>query len=49
MIKKVKIAIYMKEGKRDNKESSFYSVVHSILVDRWNKSNTALYCLAHSL
>lgn len=45
----VKKAIYNWEGKQDNEESTFYSVVHSILVDRWAKGNTPLHCLAHSL
>ncbi|GAV84096.1 Dimer_Tnp_hAT domain-containing protein [Cephalotus follicularis] len=49
MIEKVKKAIYRHEGKRDDEFSSFYFVVHEILVDRWNKSNTPLHCLAHSL
>ncbi|XP_020251893.1 uncharacterized protein LOC109829166 [Asparagus officinalis] len=49
MIEKVKQAIYRHEGKRDNEESPFYEVVHKILVDRWNKGNTPLQCLAHSL
>ena len=33
MIEKVKSAIYRHEGKRDNEDSVFYSVVHKILVD----------------
>ena len=37
MIEKVKKVIYRHEGKEDNEESSFYSVVHSILVERWAK------------
>jgi len=49
MIEKVKVAIYRHEGKRDNEQSSFYDVVHKILVDRWNKSNTPLQCLTYSL
>ncbi|XP_020257684.1 uncharacterized protein LOC109834160 [Asparagus officinalis] len=49
MIKKVKQAIYRHEGKRDNEESPFYEVVYKILVDRWNKGNTPLQCLAHFL
>ncbi|XP_020247901.1 uncharacterized protein LOC109825460 [Asparagus officinalis] len=49
MIEKVKQAIYRHEGKRDNEESPFYEVVHKILVDQWNKGNTPLQCLAHSL
>ncbi|XP_077230410.1 uncharacterized protein LOC143863586 [Tasmannia lanceolata] len=49
MIEKVKTAIYRKEAKRKEEESSFYEVVQEILFDRWNKSNTSLHCLAHSL
>ncbi|XP_020114911.1 uncharacterized protein LOC109728792 [Ananas comosus] len=49
MIEKVKVAIYRREGKKEDEESSFYSVVHKILIDRWAKSNTPLHCLAHSL
>ncbi|XP_077212459.1 uncharacterized protein LOC143847496 [Tasmannia lanceolata] len=49
MIEKVKTAIYKKEAKRKEEESSFYEVVQEILFDRWNKSNTSLHCLAHSL
>ena len=49
MIEKVKIVIYKHEGKRLEDESTFYNVVHQILVDRWNKNNTPLHCLAHSL
>ncbi|CAL5395559.1 unnamed protein product [Camellia sinensis] len=49
MIEKVKMVIYKHEGKRLEDESTFYNVVHQILVDRWNKNNTPLHCLAHSL
>ncbi|XP_020267247.1 uncharacterized protein LOC109842776 [Asparagus officinalis] len=49
MIEKVKVVIYRHESKRENDPSSFYDVVHKILEDRWNKSNTPLQCLAHSL
>lgn len=49
MIEKVKMKIYRYERKRLHEESSFYSVVHKILVDGWNRSNTPLYSLAHSL
>jgi len=48
MNKKVKSIIYWHERKRNDEKSSFYDV-HKILVDRWNKSNTPLHCLAHSL
>ncbi|CAL5327444.1 unnamed protein product [Camellia sinensis] len=43
------MVIYKHEGKRLEDESTFYNVVHQILVDRWNKNNTPLHCLAHSL
>lgn len=49
MIEKVKGVIYQHEGRRDNEESLFYKVIFDILVQRWNKSNTPLHCLAHSL
>lgn len=49
MIKKVKAVVYRYKGKKDDKESSFYSVVYKILIDRWGKSNTPLLCLAESL
>ncbi|XP_028060997.1 uncharacterized protein LOC114264544 [Camellia sinensis] len=49
MIEKVKMSIYRHEGKRIDEESTFYNVVHQILVDRWNKNNTPLHCMAHSL
>ncbi|XP_028077722.1 uncharacterized protein LOC114279647 [Camellia sinensis] len=49
MIERVKASIYKREGKSENEESSFYFVVHQILVERWTKSSTPLHCLAHSL
>ncbi|WCJ24667.1 hAT transposon superfamily [Euphorbia peplus] len=49
MIAKVKAVIYKHEGKNDSEESEFYKVIHRLLVFRWNKSNTPLHCLAHSL
>jgi len=49
MIEKVKSAIYRHKGKMKHEQSSFYDVVHQILKDRWNKSNTPLQCLIHSL
>ncbi|GMP40203.1 hypothetical protein CsSME_00010747 [Camellia sinensis var. sinensis] len=49
MIENVKASIFRHEGKLDDEESIFYSVVHNILVERWAKNNTPLYCLAHSL
>ena len=39
-IEKVKSVIYWHEGKRKNEQSPFYDIVHQILEDRWNKSNT---------
>ncbi|XP_018509953.2 uncharacterized protein LOC108869695 [Brassica rapa] len=49
MIEKVKSEIYKKEKRPVIEVSSFYTVVHEILVDRWTKNNTPLHCLAHSL
>ncbi|XP_058778863.1 uncharacterized protein LOC131652890 [Vicia villosa] len=49
MIEEVKLAIYKHEGKELNESSSFYQVVHDILINRWTKSYTPLHCLAHSL
>lgn len=49
MVERVKTTIYKKEGKRHEKSSIFYDVVHEILIDRWNKDNTPLHFLAHSL
>ncbi|KAF7844553.1 uncharacterized protein G2W53_001458 [Senna tora] len=39
----------MYERKDENEESSFYDVVHGILIECWTKSSTPLHCLAHSL
>ncbi|KAH7571463.1 hypothetical protein JRO89_XS04G0057000 [Xanthoceras sorbifolium] len=49
MIEKMKIVIFRKERKQLNEELRFFDVVHGILVERWTKSSTPLYCLAHSL
>ena len=49
MIENVKKVIYTKEKKQDDEQSTFFSIVLDILVDRWTKSNTPLHCLAHSL
>ncbi|KAH1256694.1 hypothetical protein GmHk_03G006797 [Glycine max] len=49
MIEKVKNAIYQYERKKESEGSTFYEVVHSILIDRWTKSSTPLHFLAHSL
>ncbi|XP_022869854.1 uncharacterized protein LOC111389199 [Olea europaea var. sylvestris] len=49
MIEKVRGIIYRNEKKVQEEELSFYNVVHRILVDRWNKNNTPLHCLSHSL
>ncbi|GFZ12749.1 major facilitator superfamily protein [Actinidia rufa] len=49
MIEQVKAARYRHEGKMHEEDSTFYGVIHQILVDRWNKNNTPLHCLAHSL
>nr|XP_023919017.1 uncharacterized protein LOC112030572 [Quercus suber] len=49
MIENVKKEIYRHEGKEDYEESSFYDVVHNILIEWWTKNCTPLHCLAHSL
>ncbi|KAK9048277.1 hypothetical protein SSX86_032760 [Deinandra increscens subsp. villosa] len=49
MIEKVKDEIYKKERHLLSARSIFYDVVHEVLVARWAKNNTPLYCLAHSL
>ncbi|XP_057490638.1 uncharacterized protein LOC130776428 [Actinidia eriantha] len=49
MIEQVKAAMYRHEGKMHEEDSTFYGVMHQILVDRWNKNNTPLHCLTHSL
>ncbi|KAJ1377248.1 Ribonuclease H-like superfamily [Sesbania bispinosa] len=49
LIEKVRKAIYRYERKVESEESSFYKVVHSILIARWTKCSTPLHCLAHSL
>lgn len=46
MIEKIRVAISKGPHTGDSK---FYQVVHDVLVERWNKSNTSLHCLAHSL
>lgn len=43
MIERVKLAIYTHE------RIHLDDVIHKILVDRWNKKNTPLHCLAHAL
>ncbi|KAF7831478.1 uncharacterized protein G2W53_013811 [Senna tora] len=43
------VCLNMYERKDENEESSFYDVVHGILIERWTKSSTPLHCLAHSL
>lgn len=48
-IERVKTAIYMHEGKCGNEDSPFHDVLDNILIDHWNKKNTPLHCLAHSL
>ncbi|XLS57861.1 hypothetical protein HN51_007616, partial [Arachis hypogaea] len=49
IIKKVKSDIYLYEKKDEQESSSFYNVMHSILVQRWKKSSTPLHCLVHLL
>jgi len=49
MIENVKKVIYRHERKAEGEESTFYKVVHEILIERWTKSSSPLHCLAHSL
>ncbi|XP_057432298.1 uncharacterized protein LOC130725055 [Lotus japonicus] len=49
MIENVRKVIYKYERKTESEVSTFYEVVHSILVDQWTKSSKPLHCLAHSL
>ena len=50
MIEKVKKVIFEHEGKDlISGQSIFFDTIHDILVARWNKSNTPLHCMAHSL
>ncbi|CAM8940377.1 unnamed protein product [Rhodiola kirilowii] len=53
MIEKVRKVIYEHEHIENEDfeftSSTFYDVVHKILVTRWVKSSTPLHCLAHSL
>lgn len=50
MIEKVKKVIFEHEGKDlISGQSSFFDTIHDILVTRWNKSNTPLHCITHSL
>ena len=50
MIEKVKKVIFEHEGKDlIFGQSNVFDTIHDILVARWNKSNTPLNCMAHSL
>ncbi|XP_057481938.1 uncharacterized protein LOC130768842 [Actinidia eriantha] len=50
MIENVKKRIFEHEGKdMAIGRSSFFDAIHQILEGRWNKSNTPLHCMAHSL
>jgi len=49
MIENVKKVIYRHERKGEGEESTFYKIVHEILIDHWTKSSSLLHCLAHSL
>ncbi|XP_049391466.1 uncharacterized protein LOC125855822 [Solanum stenotomum] len=50
IIEKVKKVIFEHEGKDlISGQSNFFDTIHDILVARWNKSNTPLHCMAHSL
>ncbi|XP_060200771.1 uncharacterized protein LOC132629044 [Lycium barbarum] len=50
MTEKVKKIIFEHEGKDLlTGQSDFFDTIHGILEARWNKSNTPLHCMAHSL
>ncbi|XP_074301221.1 uncharacterized protein LOC141632583 [Silene latifolia] len=50
MIEEVKMIIFKKEEKDIHCDSSpFFDAIQQVLESRWNKSNTPLHCLAHSL
>lgn len=50
MIEKAKVIVFEDEGKDlINSQSKFFDTIQEILVAMWNKSNTPLHCLAHSL
>ncbi|XP_028060347.1 uncharacterized protein LOC114263958 [Camellia sinensis] len=50
MIESVKKIIFNHEGiDIIVGQSTFFNVIHQILESRWNKSNTPLHCMAHSL
>ena len=49
MICKIKMVIYDHEGNLPSDFSSFYDVIHRILLAHWTKHSTPLHCLAYSL
>ncbi|XP_052195081.1 uncharacterized protein LOC127803091 isoform X3 [Diospyros lotus] len=49
MIFNMKKVIYDHESKLPSDFSSFFHVIHRILLARWTKHSTPLHCLAHSL
>ncbi|CAA0840437.1 Unknown protein [Striga hermonthica] len=50
MIEEIKTVVFRHEGKDLLVgQSAFFDAIHKILEERWNKSNTPLHCLAHSL
>ncbi|XP_074374390.1 uncharacterized protein LOC141714792 [Apium graveolens] len=50
MIEEVREKIFEEEGLNiKDGESEFFNDIHNILETRWNKSNTPLHCMAHSL
>ncbi|XP_075099048.1 uncharacterized protein LOC107821901 [Nicotiana tabacum] len=50
MIEKVKVIVFEHEGKDlITGQSNFFATIQGILVARWNKSNTPLHCMSHSL
>ncbi|KAG2330204.1 hypothetical protein Bca52824_001384 [Brassica carinata] len=48
-IEKVKAETYKRKKCLISEFSPFQDVVYEILVARWTKNNTPLYCLTHSL
>jgi hypothetical protein len=50
MIEKIQAIVFKHEEKNPAlDDSDFFNHIHSILVRRWDKSNTPLHCMAHSL
>ncbi|CAA0812071.1 Unknown protein [Striga hermonthica] len=50
MIEEIKAVVFRHEEKDLLVgQSTFFDAIHEILEERWNKSNTPLHCLTHSL